>query len=120
MPGSGNLLHSALKLLLALPVVILLAYISLRLSNKYLYRQNQSSAIQVLERVPIHNKQFLCIVKMFDSYMVIGVSENSIQPIKTLSNEEVEEYMANKQQADYLNKWSKNIIDWTKKGNQND
>ena len=52
--------------------------------------------------------------------MVIGVSENSIQPIKTLSNEEVEEYMANKQQADYLNKWSKNIIDWTKKGNQND
>src|SRR5690554_5663949 len=120
MPASGNLLHSSLKLLLALPVVILLAYISLRLSNKYLYKQNQTKAIQVLERVPIHNKQFLCIVKIFDSYMVMGVSESSIQPIKTLSNEEVEEYMAKKQQADYINKWSKNIIEWAKKENQND
>ena len=40
MPDS--LMHSAIKLLLALPAVILLAYISLRLSNKYLYGQNQS------------------------------------------------------------------------------
>ncbi|HHY81544.1 MAG TPA: flagellar biosynthetic protein FliO [Clostridiales bacterium] len=115
-----NLMLSALKLLLALPVVILLAYISLRLSNKYLYRQNQIKAIQILERVPIHNKQFLCIVKIFDSYMVMGVSENNIELIKTLDCEEVNEYMSQKEQTDYLNKWSNYILQLAKRKNQHD
>lgn len=118
MPDS--LMHSAIKLLLALPAVILLAYISLRLSNKYLYGQNQSKAIQVLERVPIHNKQFLCIVKIFDSYMVMGVSENNIQTIKNLSREEVEDYLANREQKHYLDKWTSLITNWTKKDNQHE
>jgi len=115
-----GLMHSAIKLLLALPAVILLAYISLRLSNKYLYGQNQSRAIQVLERVPIHNKQFLCIVKIFDSYMVMGVSENNIQPIKTLTENEVKDYLANKEQAHYMDKWTSLIINWTKKDHQHE
>lgn len=114
------LMHSALKLLLALPVVILLAYISLRLSNKYLYKQTPSKAIRILERIPIHNKQFLCIVKIFDTYMVMGISENNIQPIKTLNLEEVEEYLSQKEQTDYLDQWSKNIIQWAKKEKQHD
>ena len=115
-----NLILSSLKILIALPIVILLAYISLRLSNKYLYKQNQSKGIQILERIPLHNKQFICIIKIFDTYMVMGISENNMQTIKTLNPEEVEEYMAQKDKVDYLNKWSSDIMRWTKKENQHD
>jgi len=109
-----ELIRSALKLLVALPAVILLAYISLRLTNRYLYRQNPCRGIQVLERVPLHNKSLLCVVKLFDEVMVIGVSENNIQPIKTLSREEAESYMAHKAQKDFGKDWSESIVKWAK------
>ena len=115
-----NLLLSAMKLFLALPVVILLAYISLRLSDKFLYKQNTPKEIQILERIPIHNKQFLCIVQIFGTYMVMGVSENNFQPIKTLNPEEVKVYLAQKEQADTLHKWRYHIIQWTKREKQHD
>ncbi|HOB19096.1 MAG TPA: flagellar biosynthetic protein FliO [Candidatus Atribacteria bacterium] len=89
-----DIITSVLKLLLALPAVVLLAYISLRMTNKYLYTQNQNKHIQVLERVPLSNKSSLCIAKVLDEYMVLGVSENNLQVIKTLDKQEVEVLMS--------------------------
>lgn len=115
-----DLILSALKLLLALPVVILLAYISLRLSNKYIYKQNISKGIQVIERVPVFNKSMLCIIKILDEYMVIGVGENTFQPIKTLSPEEVEKYLRQKQDKDFVNEWGKGIMQGFKREKQHE
>lgn len=85
----GELLISALKLLLALPAVILLAYISLKFTNTYLSGQNQNKNIQVIEKVPIQNKSSLCLVKIGENYMVIGISENNFQVLKTLEENEI-------------------------------
>ena len=49
MFNDTDLIINAFKLMLALPIVILLAYISLRLTNKYLNQRNQGKCIQVLE-----------------------------------------------------------------------
>ncbi|MGI6537621.1 MAG: flagellar biosynthetic protein FliO [Caldicoprobacterales bacterium] len=113
-----DLIFSALKLLLALPLVILLAVISLRLTNRYLNgRQNAPNGIRVLERIPIHNGMFLCIVKIFNEYMVLGVGENSISHIKTLEPEEVKEYLSGKEQSHYPDIWKSTIARWVRRDN---
>jgi len=89
------------KLILALPAVILLAYISLRLTNKYLYRRNQGRSIQILERVPLNNKNSLCVIKMGEEYMVASVTENAFQVVKTLEPKEVETYRIEPQETNF-------------------
>jgi flagellar protein FliO/FliZ len=88
-----DMLWSTLKLILALPVVILLAYISLRLTNQYLTKHNQGKNIQVLERTPINNKASICVVRIGEEFMVMGISENSFEVIKTLDQDEVKDYV---------------------------
>jgi flagellar biogenesis protein FliO len=91
-----ELINSALKLLAALPAVILLACVSLRLTGRYLHRQNPSGGIQILEKVPVSNKSALYVVKLFDEVVVLGISENNIQRIRTLSPEEAKAYLEKK------------------------
>lgn len=88
------MLWSIIKLLFALPVVILLAYISLRLTNQYLSKQGKGKSIQVMERIPINNKSTLCVVKAGEEYLLLGVSDNNIQMIKKLEKDEVVDYAA--------------------------
>lgn len=115
-----ELLFSSLKLIVALPIVILLAYISLRLTNKYLYRQKQGRNIQVLERVPMYNRSSLCVVKVFDDYMVIGVGENNFQVIKTLNQEEVEDYIHHKEEVGFSEIFIENLKKWKRGKSSND
>ena len=91
-----ELINSAFRLLAALPAVILLACVSLRLTGRYLHRQNPSGGIQILEKVPVSNKSALYVVKLFDEVVVLGISENNIQRIRTLSPEEAKAYLEKK------------------------
>ena len=50
MPAS--ILPQLLKLIVALPLVIILAYISLRMTDKYIYKQKQRKNIQIIDRLP--------------------------------------------------------------------
>ena len=81
MFNDTDLIINAFKLMLTLPIVILLAYISLRLTNKYLNQRNQGKCIQVLERLPLNNKNTLCVIKMGEEYMVASVTETSFQVV---------------------------------------
>lgn len=98
-----------MKLLFALPVVILLAYISLRLTNQYLSKQGRGKNIQILERVPLNNKSALCVVKAGQDYLVLGISENNIQVIKKLEAEEVIEHAGLNQDINFKEALSMNL-----------
>ncbi|SJZ52625.1 flagellar biosynthetic protein FliO [Garciella nitratireducens] len=118
-----QLFINALKLLLALPVVILLAYISLRFTNQYLYRQNKHKNIQVIERIPIQNKVCLCLIKMGEEYMVIGVSENNFQILKTIKKEEIKNWKVQNKEVEYLNlkkTFHTKIKEYKKRNRKND
>ncbi|MTI69474.1 MAG: flagellar biosynthetic protein FliO [Firmicutes bacterium] len=82
---------SFIKLLIALPIVVILAYISLRLSNKYLMKYNKGKNMKIIEKIPLHNKSSLCIAKLGEKYVVLGVSENNIQVLTELSENEIKE-----------------------------
>lgn len=116
----GELLISSLKLLLALLVVILLAYISLKFTNTYLSGQNQIKNIQVIERVPIHNKSSLCLVKIGEKYMVIGVSENNFQVLKTLEENEIKNWKIQNGKISFAEAFHFNIKNSKKGKRKND
>jgi flagellar biosynthetic protein FliO len=61
--------------------------------------RNNISQIKVISTQAIMNKKFISIVKVQDSYLVLGVSENSINLLKELDTieEEVENNLQPKQ-----------------------
>lgn len=89
-----SIFWSFFKLILALPAVLLLVYISFKFQNQYLSKINQGKNIQIIEKVPLHNKSFLCVVKIGKDYMALGVTENKIEVIKTLLEDEVQQVHA--------------------------
>ena len=78
-----------IKVIVALLIVLLLIYASLRIGKKYTTIIGRKSYIHVIDTVPIYNKSALTIVKIGSKYMVLGVSENNTQLISELSEEEI-------------------------------
>lgn len=89
MLEDGKLFWAALKLLFALPVVIILAHISLKLTNQYVSKRSMGKNIQVIERVPIDNKSSLLIAKIGEEYIALAMNEGSFQVIKKMKREEM-------------------------------
>jgi len=83
-----QVLQSFYKLLVALPVVVLLVFISLKLSKNYMYSVTKKNSIKILERVHIHNKSTLNVVQIFDDYYVLSATEQNINIIKKLDENE--------------------------------
>ncbi len=99
-----SITSSFLRLFVALPVVILLAYISLKFGNKYLKKMNNGKLLNVVETVPVYNKAAISVVKIGEEYHVLGVTEANIVDLKTLDESEIK----------LLNETSKisNQLDW--------
>ncbi len=86
--------ESLIKLFVGLPLVILLAYVSLKLTNKYLRKMGDGRFLQVKETVQIFNRAAVSVVKVGSEYHVMGVTDAQVQTIKVLSESEVLEFEA--------------------------
>ncbi|MBK5251282.1 MAG: flagellar biosynthetic protein FliO [Peptostreptococcaceae bacterium] len=93
--GNMNFTQSLIKLFIAFPVVIMVAYFSLRLGNRYLKRMGNTRNLEVIETVPIYNKAVLSIVRIFDAYYVLGVTEHGVETIRELSDTEIDAFLRN-------------------------
>ena len=76
------------RLMISLPLVILLAYISLRFAGKYMRRMGDGKFIKVLETVPIHSRSAISVVRIGEELRVMGISENGMQTIRLLDEQE--------------------------------
>ena len=92
MGGDGSIFLSIVKLFVALPVVLILAYISLKLGNNYMLKASMGRNMKIVERISLSNKSSLNIIKVGEKYYLIGASENNTQILKELSSEEIKEY----------------------------
>lgn len=79
----------------ALPVVLLLAYISFRLSRRYMRTLRKGQFLKVVETVPVFNKSAISIVQVGDRYLVVGISEQGIQLLTELTESEAVEMEKN-------------------------
>lgn len=108
------LLMNTLRLILALPVVIILAYLSLRLTNKYIYQRNQGKSIQVLERIPLNSKNSLCVIRIGEEYIVASVTESSFQVVKNIGPTEAEAYRTVSQELNFNSALKTNLKKYIK------
>lgn len=97
-----QLVWAVIKMLIALPIVLLLAYASLKLGKNYMSNLGKGRNIKVLETVPISNKSFVSVVKIGNQFMVLGISEHNVNLLKMLTNDEIKEF--NAEQAENANR----------------
>lgn len=83
-----NFWASVAKLLLALPAVILLAYLSLRLTAT-LSRERGGASIEIIEKTALNKNQYLCIVKVGERYHLVGTSEHGMTLLRDVEDHEI-------------------------------
>ena len=82
---------SVAKLILALPVVVLLAYLSLRMTASVSARAGMSANLEVLEKKALSKNQFLYIVKAGASYHLMAGTDHNMTLIRDMSPEELKD-----------------------------
>lgn len=88
---NNTFLEFIINLIELVPVVILLIFISLKLSQKSLSKIGSGSYINVLEKLNLSKDMYLLVIKIGNTGCVIVVSSNHTQVIKNLSENEINE-----------------------------
>ncbi|MBS4024775.1 MAG: FliO/MopB family protein [Clostridia bacterium] len=88
--NESSLVKSFLKMLFALIIVIAIAVFSLRFLKRFMSLTKESSWVQVLAYDSIGSNKGICIAKIADRTLVLGVTDSSINLLTELTNEEVE------------------------------
>lgn len=88
-------LSQILLLVVLLPVIILLIYITLKFSGKYMGSMSNGRVIKVIERVQLCQNSFLAIVTIDNKPYVISSGEKGISILKELDEADLEKYMNN-------------------------
>jgi flagellar protein FliO/FliZ len=86
----SSLVKSFLKMLFGLIIVIAIAVFSLRFLKRFMSLTKESSWVQVLAYDSIGPNKGICIAKIADRILVLGVTDSSINLLTELTVEEVE------------------------------
>lgn len=80
----GEFAASIVKIIIFLPLVLILAYISLRLGGGKLMGMSRGKIVRIVEKVPVSNKTFLCVALINDKPYVISSCEGRIEVLMEL------------------------------------
>ncbi|MBM3215087.1 flagellar biosynthetic protein FliO [Candidatus Poribacteria bacterium] len=81
---TGALLRVIVALVVVLAVVLALAYVLRRISGQA--QQNRSTVVSVLARVPIGQTQFLSIVDIAGTVVVLGVTDHTVTALSEIED----------------------------------
>lgn len=83
-----------LSLFVFLPLIILLAYLSIRYLGRYLLPLGgqRQGVMQVISRVGIDNRNMLYLVKFSESYLLLGSAPSGVTLLKEVSADELEQF----------------------------
>lgn len=95
-----------LKIMILLPLIILLIYISFNFGGRYLKTINKNRIIKVYERVPMGQNVYLSVVSIEDKVYLVSSSNNGVQILKEIDRESILKYenMEKNTMGDLLNK----------------
>lgn len=103
---NNTFLEFIINLIVLVPVVVLLIFISLRLSKKSLSKIGSGSYVKVLEKINLSKDICLYVIKSGNTGCIIVTSNNNTQVIKKLNEYEINEIIEMKNQHNdlsYLN-----------------
>ncbi|NLC77284.1 MAG: flagellar biosynthetic protein FliO [Clostridia bacterium] len=75
---------AVLRIVIFLPLVLLLAYFSIKVGASRGQMWTGSGNLRLVERIALGPKAGLCIVKVGQEYYLIGVSEQKVELLKEL------------------------------------
>ncbi|WP_050607020.1 flagellar biosynthetic protein FliO [Clostridium niameyense] len=84
-----QILGMFLKIIVLLPFIILILYMSLKYGGDKLQKIQDGKYIKVIERVSITKENFILIVMLGDKGYVMSSTPNNIEILKELSEEEI-------------------------------
>jgi flagellar protein FliO/FliZ len=90
-----NFILEFLKMLLLLPLILLLAYCSLKYGGKYMSNLSSGKIIKVHERVPLGQNSFLSVVTIGGKPYVITNGEKGAQILLELDENIIQSYQMN-------------------------
>lgn len=91
----GEFAASIVKILIFLPLVLLLAYLSLKIGGGRLTGTGSGKIIRIVEKVPVSNKTYLCVALINGKPYVISSCEKSIELLMELPPEAMDKYKKN-------------------------
>ena len=100
---NNTFLEFIINLIVLVPVVVLLIFISLRLSKKSLIKIGSGSYVKVLEKINLSKDICLYVIKSGNTGCIIVTSNNNKQLIKKLNEDEINEIIEMKNQHNDLN-----------------
>ena len=103
---NNTFLEFIINLIVLVPVVVLLIFISLRLSKKSLIKIGSGSYVKVLEKINLSKDICLYVIKSGNTGCIIVTSNNNTQVIKKLNEDYINEIIEMKNQHNdlsYLN-----------------
>ena len=103
---NNTFLEFIINLIVLVPVVVLLIFISLRLSKKSLSKIGSGSYVKVLEKINLSKDICLYVIKSGNTGCIIVTSNNNTQVINKLNDDEINEIIEMKNQHNdlsYLN-----------------
>jgi flagellar protein FliO/FliZ len=80
---------SLLKIIIFLPLVLILAYLSIKLGGSRMMGLGSGRIIKIVEKVPLTGKSFLCVALINEKPYVVSCTEDKVEivmelPIDTL------------------------------------
>lgn len=84
-----QILEMFLKIIVVLPFIILILYMSLKYGGGKLQQIQNGKYVKVIERVPITKENFILIVMLGEKGYVISSTPNNMEILKELSEEEI-------------------------------
>lgn len=88
---SSSLMMSFAKMMLGLVVVLITAFISLRLFKKHFGIKSEHGWLQVIAYDSIGHNKGICLVKVGEKTLVLGVTEQNINKLSELTSTEMDE-----------------------------
>ncbi|NEZ45901.1 flagellar biosynthetic protein FliO [Clostridium niameyense] len=84
-----QVLEMFLKIIVVLPSIVLILYISLKYGGGKLQQIQNGKYIKVIERVPITKENFILIVMLGEKGYIMSSTPNNMEILKELSEEEI-------------------------------
>lgn len=80
---------SIVKIIIFLPIVLILAYLSLKVGGSRMMSMNNGKLIKVIERVPLSSKAFLYVAEINKKYYVMSSSEEKVEILMEIPSEDI-------------------------------
>lgn len=89
-----NFINLFFQMIFALVIVILLIYITSKFGKKFT-GQSLRRNLRIVDRLAVSNKSSICVVKVGEEVLLLGVTENNINILEKLPQNFDERYTTN-------------------------